>query len=104
MNWTRDYSTIRIATAESKTDAQGGLIPTSSERAKAADVITLPEGVEGTRCDNCVFIRKIEGKKYGYCVHPKVRMPVNNRMCCKWWNAEGTLRHFKFSQRDLGIE
>ena len=98
MKWTRDFSTVRVATAEAKTDDQGGLVPTDAERAKAADVITLPEGVTGTNCGNCLFIREIEGRRQKYCVHPKVDMPVNNRNCCKFWDAYGTGRHFKFER------
>ena len=104
MRWTRDFSMVRIATAEPKTDDQGGLVPTDKERAKDVDFITLPKKIEGTNCTNCsVFFRKLKGKKYGFCIHPKVRMPVNNRNCCKFWNAEGTIRHFEFSRRDSEI-
>jgi hypothetical protein len=90
---------VRITASESKTDEQGGLVPTDKERAKAADLITLPDGVSGTNCANCsVYFRKIEGKKHGYCVHPKVDQPVNNRNCCQFWDAYETIRHFDFER------
>lgn len=99
MRWTPEFSFVRIATAEPKIDEQGGLIPTSSERAKDVDFITLPKKIEGTNCSNCsVYFRKLKGKNYGYCLHPKVDMPVNNRNCCKHWDALGTDRHFKFER------
>ena len=94
MKLTRTFSAVRMATPEAKVDEQGGLIPTDKEKAKAADLITLPEGVTGTNCQNCKFI------KNGYCTHPKVRMPVNDRNCCALWDAEGTLRHFKFDRNE----
>lgn len=98
MKQTRNFSIVRIAALGPKEDKQGGLIPTSPERAKDTDFITLPEAVEGTNCSNCLFVRKVKGKKYSQCVHPKVRMPVNNRNCCKYWDAYGTKRHFKFNR------
>lgn len=98
MKLTRGFSTVRIAAPEAKVDDQGGLKGTDAERAKEADLITLPEGVTGTNCSNCLFIREIKGRRQKHCVHPKVDMPVNNRNCCKHWDAEGTLRHFKFDR------
>jgi hypothetical protein len=96
-----DFSVVRTATTEPKTDEQGGLIPLSPERAKDTDFITLPEKVEGTNCANCsVYFRKIKGKKYGFCLHPLVDMPVNNRNCCKFWDAYGTGRHFDFERTE----
>jgi hypothetical protein len=94
------FSTVRIAVSESKVDEQGGLVPIDEERAKEADFVTLPEGVNGTNCGNCLFIREIEGRRQKYCVHPKIDMPVNNRNCCKWWDAYGTGRHFDFTQTE----
>jgi hypothetical protein len=100
MRWTREYSKVRIAVPEAKVDDQGGLIPTDEERAKHVDLITLPEGVTGTNCGNCLFIREIEGRRQKHCIHPEVDMPVNNRMCCKYWDAYGTGRHFKFDREE----
>jgi hypothetical protein len=90
MKLTIDSKIIRVATLEPKTDDQGGLIPTDEERAKAADVITLPKGIDGTNCGNCLFIKKIKGRENKHCLHPEVDMPVNDRMCCKHWDAYGT--------------
>lgn len=100
MKWTQEFSTIRIAAADTKTDEQGGLIPKDEERAKAADVITLPKGIDGTNCGNCLFIKKIKGREHKHCLHPEVDMPVNDRMCCKHWDAYGTGRHFKFERTE----
>jgi hypothetical protein len=102
MKWTREFSTVRLAATESETDDQGGLIPTDKERAKDVDFITLPDGVPGTNCGNCLYVRKIDGRRQKHCVHPKVDMPVNNRNCCKHWDAYGTGRHFEFD-REEGI-
>lgn len=99
MRWTRNFSVVKIATAEPKVDEQGGLKPIDEARAKDVDFVTLPKKIEGTNCANCsVFFRKLKGKKYGFCIHPKVRMPVNNRNCCKLWDAYDTGRHFKFER------
>jgi hypothetical protein len=100
MEWTREFSRVRIIASESKVDDQGGLVPTDEERAKEADLITLPGGVTGTNCSNCLFIREIEGRRQKHCVHPKVDQSVNNRNCCKYWDAYGTMRHFKFTQEE----
>jgi hypothetical protein len=97
MEWTNDFSTVRVASVEQKLDDQGGVIPTSQERAKEADFITLPEGIEGTNCGNCLFVRRVKEKGDFHCVHPEIRMPVNNRNCCKFWDAHNTGRHFKFN-------
>jgi len=102
MKWTGNFSVVRIATPESKVDDQGGLMPTDEGRAKEADLITLPEGIRGTNCGNCLFVRAIEGRRQKHCIHPEVDMPVNDRNCCKFWDAYGTGRHFKF-ERETGV-
>lgn len=74
--------------------AGGALVPPAEqkadssalERAKRVDLITLPEGITGTNCFNCKYI------KDSYCVHPEVDQPVTERMCCALWDAEGTKR------------
>jgi hypothetical protein len=58
------------------------------ERAKAADLVTLPETIVGTNCSNCIFI-DLETKT---CKHPQVLQKVSERMCCAFWDAPGTLR------------
>lgn len=74
---------------------QGGIDPTERyllQRAKEADLVTLPKSIEGTNCGNCKFIRKQE--EDGFCTHPKVQMVVNNRMCCALWDNNHLLRSF----------
>lgn len=73
---------------------QGGTIPvTESEmqRAKNADLITLPMTVKGTNCFNCKFIDKRK-KTIGFCTHEKVQQNVTNRQCCSFWDAKGSIR------------
>lgn len=62
--------------------------PEEMERAKSADLITLPKDVKGTNCSNCKFVKLPEK----FCTHPKVDMPVNERMCCAFWDAIGVIR------------
>jgi hypothetical protein len=71
-------------------DAQGGLIPTDLKRAQRADLITLPLDVSGTNCGNCRFIH--HGKTQDHCAHPAVAQPVNERMCCAFWDNDGVRR------------
>jgi hypothetical protein len=71
-------------------DDNGGLEPSSEKRAKAVDLISLPTDVKGTNCGNCRFIMADKS-----CVHPEVRMSVNDRMCCARWDAQGVIRHFQ---------
>jgi hypothetical protein len=86
--------------AEPKKDRLGGLVPESMQRAKAADLITLPKETSGTNCGVCRYIRRVGD--HGRCVHPKVRMDVNSRMCCIYWDAKGVIRGWKTSERSEG--
>jgi hypothetical protein len=56
------------------------------ERAEAADLISIPDDVDGTRCGNCLHFVG------GYCNHPEVRQPVEEKDCCNHWDHPGTLR------------
>ena len=71
-------------------DAQGGERPAVAEAAlKAADFVTFPEGVTAT-CGTCQFNRG------GVCRHDKINgQPVNERNCCSYWDAPGTLREWE---------
>jgi hypothetical protein len=54
---------------------------------KAADVVVLPKGVEGTNCGNCEYFDD------GTCQHPKMeKAKVTNRMCCIYWDNPGAKR------------
>lgn len=65
------------------------------QRARKADLITLPRVVEGTNCFNCKWIDSAK-KPYGkLCTHPKVKQYVNERMCCALWSAKGMYTPFK---------
>jgi hypothetical protein len=61
------------------------------ERAKAADLITLPDEIVGTNCGNCIFV-DLETKM---CKHPQVLQKVSERMCCVFWDAIGTKREWE---------
>lgn len=63
------------------------------ERAKEADLITLPKSVEGTNCFNCEYVTN-KTKEKGFCSHKKVLQLVNDRMCCAYWNNPGVYRAF----------
>ena len=62
---------------------QGGSQPETSDemkRAKKADLVTLP----GTK--------QSASTTASYCTHNKVKQYVTARMCCAFWDAEGTYR------------
>ncbi len=65
------------------------------ERARKADLITLPKDIRGTNCFNCRFIRDPLRGGHGFCKHPAVSQFVNERMCCALWDAFGTYRPYK---------
>ena len=74
----------------------GGIDPTDKhllERAKKADLVTLPPSVKGTNCYNCKFIDN-KRKEIGFCRHPKVLLNVTERMCCALWDNKFTYRAF----------
>jgi len=67
-----------------------------NEKAKEADLLTLPEEVEGTNCSNCKYITILDAKAgKGHCNHPKVRLNVTKRMCCALWDNKDSIRSFK---------
>lgn len=59
------------------------------ERARLADLITLPQGISYTNCGDCEFQTK------GYCHNPKVDQPVTPRKCCDEWDADGSKRAWR---------
>lgn len=77
----------------------GGYIYSESENkiAEPVDLITLPSDIVGTNCANCKFIQDKEealrGK--GYCIHPKILLPVTARMCCALWDNTHAIRSWK---------
>jgi hypothetical protein len=88
--------------AKSEKDANGGLVPEDTERARSVDLISLPIDVKGTNCGNCKFVFK--GKEGGYCTNNKVNMPVNDRMCCALWDNEGVRRAWEGGSAVLNNE
>jgi hypothetical protein len=69
------------------------------DRAKAADLITLPKNIQGTNCLNCKFVSLVRSN-YGYCMNPKVKQNVNNRMCCALWSAHGQWEAWNNDKKD----
>jgi hypothetical protein len=69
-------------------DAHGGEEPNISPHAlQKADFITYPKEVEGSNCGNCRFNLK------GECQNDHLQgQYVNDRNCCAYWDAPGTLR------------
>lgn len=73
-----------------KKDSSGGIIPQKMDLAKKGDLITLPEGIKGTNCSNCRWIKK-EGE-IGMCNHPEIKQYVNERNCCAYWDNDEVKR------------
>ncbi len=65
---------------------QGGIDPKTEEemeRAKRADLITLPGGSRKDATDK------------RFCSNTKIEMFVTVRMCCGYWDSEGVKRPWK---------
>jgi hypothetical protein len=65
---------------------EGGIDPENEEemeRAKNADLITLPGGSKN----------EISTKKF--CYNNKIKMYVTERMCCAYWDNDGVKRPWK---------
>jgi hypothetical protein len=85
---TNCYNCIYISKDEESVDQkdlneQGGLdpkTPEEMEKAKKADLITLPGGT------------KTDANNEKFCNHPKIRMFVTARMCCGYWDNAGVKR------------
>lgn len=56
------------------------------KRAKHADLIPLPKGVIGTNCGNCKYFKK------DFCNHHEVKLRVDERQCCKYWDHDAVKR------------
>lgn len=59
------------------------------KRAQAVDLITLPKQIKGTSCafKNCLY-----ADSNNFCTHPKIMLPVTDRMSCGWYDSEGIIR------------
>lgn len=62
-------------------------------KAKKADLITLPKNVSGTNCSasNCTMYATTRDGKL-FCKHPKIMLPVTDRMSCGWWDNNDVKR------------
>lgn len=88
MNFTEWYENIkRLEEAAANEEDRS---KSEQNRAKHADLITLPKDVPGTNCSNCRFVKK--SKDGAFCEHEKVQLPVTPRMCCKYWDNKGVKR------------
>lgn len=58
------------------------------ETARAVDLITLPKDIEGTNCAerNCMYA------KDNVCIHPRILLPITDRMSCSWYDNENIIR------------
>jgi len=77
---------IRLSQREDS-DPNGGIVlsePQQLDNAKKAVLISMPQSIQGTNCSNCKFFSN------QFCNHPQMKLPVNSRQCCNYWNAEGT--------------
>lgn len=61
-------------------------------RAKASDLIVLPDEVDGTNCANCKYFGYDDSSDTAVCENPEVDQPVSERMCCALWDADGAER------------
>jgi hypothetical protein len=67
-------------------NGEGGIDPKSGEemeRAKKADLITLPGG------------SKAEAENKKFCKHEEIKMFVTARMCCAYWDNSAVKRPWK---------
>lgn len=59
-------------------------------RAAQADLITIPDEVDGTNCANCRFVDT------NRCDHPLMQIDLLDgpeNMCCDYWDEPGTIHH-----------
>ena len=65
------------------------------QRAKQAELGTLPAAIWGANCCNCRFFKRsdkfVNSFVIGMCDHALLRVPVNERMHCKFWDAVGMI-------------
>jgi len=74
-----------------------GIRPTTEEQVKKfkhADLIVLPEKIEGTNCGNCKYAADKSGGMM-FCKHPDLELVVTERMCCKYWDHKDVKRNWK---------
>jgi hypothetical protein len=74
-------------------DRQGGVVPTARDRAKKAELVTLPADVPGKNCGTCVYGQLNPKDEIGPCKHPQVMMLVSARQGCKFWTHPGVIKY-----------
>ena len=60
------------------------------EKFKHADLIVLPESVQGTNCGNCKYADETM-----FCRHHDIKTQVTKRNCCKYWDNKDVKRDWK---------
>lgn len=61
------------------------------DRARAADLITLPREINGTNCGNCLY--SVKSKSGMECDNPKLHgIAITSRQCCAYWDHQGSIR------------
>ncbi len=79
----------------SELNEQGGIDPDNDEemeKAKTADLITLPGGTEN------------EVKTKRFCNNEKIQMFVTARMCCAYWDNKGVRRPWLAQSEPLYVD
>jgi hypothetical protein len=71
-------------------DGHGGVFPTSTERAKKVELITLPMDVTGKSCGTCQYF-----EEESRCVNKEVMMPVTRHQGCRLWDAPGVFKAYR---------
>lgn len=72
---------------ESPFDVNGGFSlsdPQQLDNAKKAVLVSMPHDITGTNCANCKYFSN------DFCNHPQMKLAVNERQCCNYWDKEGT--------------
>jgi hypothetical protein len=64
------------------------------QRAKDADLVKLPDDIEGTSCSNCMYM----DSDNDYCTNEDVDQPVDPHECCQYWDNPKAKR--KWRHRD----
>ena len=58
------------------------------QTAQAANLMTLPDGVEGASCANCMAFRVLDPETgAGFCTNPAVKQDTTARMVCGNWDS-----------------
>jgi len=65
--------------------------PEDQQGAMAANLVTLPQDVEGASCHSCAHFRQLdEDLGTGFCTNPQLKQDVTARMVCSLWENPGS--------------